>query len=142
MLVAYFAGLGRYLTGDGSAFVTALVSIDTAAPVPDLLATSPLSLPSVATLQTAASTAPTTLILPGTAVVLAVALVVIVGRFGHAWTTWLYALAALAPVVVLAVGALGIPRPLVVDIAGLVVCPMLGAGGFVIDAGRYLFATR
>ncbi|WP_323849372.1 MULTISPECIES: molecular chaperone DnaJ [Haloferax] len=140
--MAYFAGLGRYLTGEGAAFVSALVSIDTAAPVPAALATSPLSLPSVATLQTAASAAPSALILPGTAAVLAVSLVVIVARFGHSWTTWLYALAALVPVVVLAAGALGIARPLVVDVVGLVVCPLLGAGGFVVDAGRYLFATR
>ncbi|WP_323849385.1 MULTISPECIES: molecular chaperone DnaJ [Haloferax] len=128
--------------------MTALVSIDTAAPVPALLAASPLSLPSLAALQAAASSSVSTLLLPsagllpGAALLLAVTLLVVVARFGHSWTTWLYALAATVPVVILAAGAVGVPRPLVVDLVGLVAVPLLGAGGFIVDAGRYLFATR
>ncbi|WP_411968686.1 molecular chaperone DnaJ [Haloferax sp. YSSS75] len=141
-LVGYLAGLGRYLTGEGAALVSALAAIDTSAPTPALLAASPLSLPSIATLQTAASSAPTTLVLPGAALVLAVSLVVVVARFGHSWTTWLYALAAIVPLAILAAGAVGVSRPLVVDVAGLVIFPLLGAGGFTVDVGRYLFATR
>ncbi|WP_394349498.1 MULTISPECIES: molecular chaperone DnaJ [Haloferax] len=141
-LLAYFGGLGWYLVGAGAPFVTAIASIDTAAPVPSLLAVSPLTTPSIAALQTAVSTAPTTLVLPGTAVLLAVSLLGVIARFGHSWTTWLYALAAAVPVVILAAGAIGVARPLLVDIVGLVVCPLVGAGGFVFDAGRYLFATR
>ena len=122
--------------------MSALASVDTAAPLPALLAASPLSLPSIATLQTAVSSSPTTLVLPVTAVLLALSLVVVVARFGHSWTTWLYALAAIVPVAILAAGAVGVARPLVVDVAGLALFPLLGAGGFVVDVGRYLFATR
>ncbi|WP_331457011.1 molecular chaperone DnaJ [Haloferax profundi] len=128
--------------------MTALVSIDTTAPVPTLLAASPLSVPSLAALQAAASSSLSTLLLPsaglvpGVALLLAVSLLAVIARFGHSWTTWLYALAAAVPVAILAAGAVGVARPLLVDIVGLVVCPLVGAGGFVFDAGRYLFATR
>ncbi|KTG16329.1 molecular chaperone DnaJ [Haloferax profundi] len=147
-LLAYLGGLGWYLATDGYAFVTALVSIDTTAPVPTLLAASPLSVPSLAALQAAASSSLSTLLLPsaglvpGVALLLAVSLLAVIARFGHSWTTWLYALAAAVPVAILAAGAVGVARPLLVDIVGLVVCPLVGAGGFVFDAGRYLFATR
>jgi hypothetical protein len=136
-----------YLATDGDAMVQALLAIDTAAPVASVLATSPLSLPSLAALQ-AASSSPSTFLLPsaglvpGAALLLGLSLLVVIARFGHSWTTWLYAVAAIVPVVVLAAGALGFARPLVVDVVGLVVCPLVGAGGFVVDAGRYLFASR
>ncbi|MCO8267580.1 molecular chaperone DnaJ, partial [Haloferax sp. AB510] len=66
----------------------------------------------------------------------------VIARFGHAWTTWFYALAAAVPLALVAAGAVGVGRPLAVDFLGFVVCPLLGAGGFVVDAGRYLFASR
>nr|WP_275039888.1 hypothetical protein [Haloferax denitrificans] len=42
----------------------------------------------------------------------------------------------------MAAGAVGVGRPVAVDLLGFVVCPLLGAGGFVVDAGWYLLASR
>ncbi|RDZ65210.1 molecular chaperone DnaJ [Haloferax sp. Atlit-12N] len=142
-LLAYLGGFAWHLAGDGAEFVTALTSLDTAAPAAGLLALSPLSVPSLATLQTAAATpTPTVLVFPVAAALLAVSLVAVIARFGHAWTTWFYALAAAVPLALVAAGAVGIGRPVAVDLLGFAVCPLLGAGGFVVDAGRYLFASR
>lgn len=141
-LLAYLSAVGWFIGTEGGAFVDALVGIDTAQPVPALLAPSVLSLPSLATLQTAAASAPLTLVLPAASVVLALALLTTVARFGHSWATWLYAVAALAPLALVVAGATGLARPLAVDAVALAVLPVLGAGGFVIDAGRYLWATR
>ncbi|AFK18754.2 molecular chaperone DnaJ [Haloferax mediterranei ATCC 33500] len=141
-LLVYLGSFGWYLSTTGSEFVTALLSIDTGAPVQALLASSPLSLPSIAALQVAASSSPTTLILPVASVLLATTLLAVIGRFGHAWTTWLYALAAIVPVLVIAAGALGFTRPVAIDLFGLVICPLIGGGGFLADAGQYLFASR
>jgi hypothetical protein len=140
-LLAYLGALGWFISTEGMAFVETVVTIDTAAPVPALLAASPLGLPSLAALQTAASS-PTTLVLPGVAVLLALALAGTVAKFGHSWATWFYALAALAPLAVVVVGSVGMARPLAVDIAALAVLPLLGAGGFIVDAGRFLWAAR
>ncbi|WP_058825665.1 J domain-containing protein [Haloferax sp. Q22] len=142
-LLAYLSGFAWHLAGDGAGFVTALASLDTAAPAAGLLASSPLSVPGLATLQTAATTpTPTVLVFPAAAALLAISLVAVIARFGHAWTTWFYALAAAVPLALVAAGAVGVGRPLAVDFLGFVVCPLLGAGGFVVDAGRYLFASR
>ncbi|REA05365.1 molecular chaperone DnaJ [Haloferax sp. Atlit-6N] len=142
-LLAYLGGFAWHLAGDGAGFVTALASLDTAAPATGLLASSPLSLPSLAALQAAASTStPTVLVFPVAAALLAVSLAAVIARFGHAWTTWFYALAATVPLALVAAGAVGVGRPVAVDLLGFVVCPLLGAGGFVVDAGRYLFASR
>ncbi|MFC7204089.1 molecular chaperone DnaJ [Haloferax namakaokahaiae] len=119
-----------------------MISIDTAAPVPALLSVSPLTLPSLAVLQTAAAASPTMLILPGGSVLLALVLVGTVAKFGHSWATWLYALAALAPLALVIAGSVGMGRPLAVDVVALAVLPLLGAGGFIFDAGRYLWAAR
>ncbi|WP_049913404.1 J domain-containing protein [Haloferax prahovense] len=140
-LLAYLGGFAWLLAGDGAGFVTALASLDTAAPAAGLLASSPLSLPSLAALQAAAAT-PTVLVFPVAAALLAVSLAAVIARFGHAWTTWFYALAATVPLALVAAGAVGVGRPVTVDLLGFVVCPLLGAGGFVVDAGRYLFASR
>ncbi|POG55010.1 J domain-containing protein [Haloferax marisrubri] len=142
-LLAYFGGFAWHLAGDGAEFVTALASLDTAAPAAGLLASSPLSVPGLAALQTAAATpSPTVLVFPVAAALLAVSLVAVIARFGHAWTTWFYALAAAVPLALVAAGAVGVGRPVAVDLLGFAVCPLLGAGGFVVDAGRYLFASR
>ncbi|RDZ46779.1 molecular chaperone DnaJ [Haloferax sp. Atlit-10N] len=140
-LLAYLGGFAWLLADDGAGFVTALASLDTAAPAAGLLASSPLSLPSLAALQAAAAT-PTVLVFPVAAALLAVSLAAVIARFGHAWTTWFYALAATVPLALVAAGAVGVGRPVTVDLLGFVVCPLLGAGGFVVDAGRYLFASR
>lgn len=140
-LLAYLGGLAWHLSGDGAGFVTALASLDTAAPAAALLASSPLSVPSVAALQTAAAT-PTVVVLPVAAALLAVSVAGVIARFGHAWTTWVYALAAAVPLALVVAGAVGVGRPVAVDLLGFVVCPLLGAGGFVVDAGWYLFASR
>ncbi|CQR50475.1 MULTISPECIES: J domain-containing protein [Haloferax] len=139
-LVAYLGGFAWHLAGDGAGFAAALASLDTAAPAAGLLASSPLSLPSLAALQAAAT--PAALALPVAAALLAVSLAGVIARFGHAWTTWAYALAAAVPLVLVAAGALGVGRPVAVDLLGFVVCPLLGAGGFVVDAGWYLFTSR
>ncbi|WP_049896142.1 J domain-containing protein [Haloferax volcanii] len=140
-LLAYLGGLAWHLSGDGAGFVTALASLDTAAPAAALLASSPLSVPSLAALQTAAAT-PTVVVLPVAAALLAVSVAGVIARFGHAWTTWVYALAAAVPLALVVAGAVGVGRPVAVDLLGFVVCPLLGAGGFVVDAGWYLFASR
>ncbi|WP_148413262.1 J domain-containing protein [Haloferax sp. KTX1] len=139
-LVAYLGGFAWHLAGDGAGFAAALASLDTAAPAAGLLASSPLSLPSLAALQAAAT--PAALALPVAAALLAVSLAGVIARFGHAWTTWAYALAAGVPLALVAAGALGVGRPVAVDLLGFVVCPLLGAGGFVVDAGWYLFTSR
>lgn len=122
-LLAYLGGLAWHLSGAA------------------LLASSPLSVPSVAALQTAAAT-PTVVVLPVAAALLAVSVAGVIARFGHAWTTWVYALAAAVPLALVVAGAVGVGRPVAVDLLGFVVCPLLGAGGFVVDAGWYLFASR
>ncbi|WP_188423948.1 J domain-containing protein [Haloferax sulfurifontis] len=141
-LVTYLGGFAWHLAGDGAAFAAALASLDTAAPAAGLLASSPLSVPSLAALQAAAATTPTTFVFPVAAALLAVSLAAVIARFGHAWTTWGYALAAAVPLALVAAGAVGVGRPVAVDLLGFVVCPLLGAGGFVVDAGWYLFASR
>ncbi|ELZ59708.1 MULTISPECIES: J domain-containing protein [unclassified Haloferax] len=140
-LLAYLGGLAWHLAGDGTGFVTALASLDTAAPASALLASSPLSVPSLAALRTAAAT-PTVVVLPVAAALLAVSVAGVIARFGHAWTTWGYALAAAVPLALVVAGAVGVGRPVAVDLLGFVVCPLLGGGGFVVDAGWYLFASR
>jgi len=140
-LLAYLGGLAWHLSGDGAGFVTALASLDTAAPAAALLASSPLSVPTLAALRTAAAT-PTVAVLPVAAALLAVSVAGVIARFGHAWTTWVYALAAAVPLALVVAGAVGVGRPVAVDLLGFVVCPLLGAGGFVVDAGWYLFASR
>ncbi|UVE49220.1 DnaJ domain-containing protein [Haloferax larsenii] len=142
VLVSYLGSLGWYVAREGMALVAMLTSLDTAAPAATLLATSPLSFPSVAALQTTAVTSPTMLAVPVTAIVLLVSLFAVVKRFGHAWATWLYVVAAAVPIGIVAAAMLGVPRPVAVDLLGLAVCPVVGAGGFVVDVGRYLWASR
>ncbi|ELZ91536.1 chaperone protein DnaJ [Haloferax mucosum ATCC BAA-1512] len=141
-LLVYAGGFGWHLVGPGSSFLSALASIEMSAPTQTLFASSALSLPTTDALQVAVSSSPTTLVLPVASVLLATSLLAVIARFGHTWTTWLYAVAAVVPAAIIAAGALGYGRPVAVDLVGLVVCPLVGAGGFVIDAGRYLFASR
>lgn len=134
-------GLVWHLLGDGAGFITVPVPPDTATPAAVFLALSSLSMPSVAALQTAVAM-PTVAVLPIAVALLAVSVVGVTVQFGHAWTAWVHTLAAAVSLALVVTDAVGVGRPVVVDLLGFAICPLLGTGGFVVDTGWHLFASR
>ncbi|GAB7093397.1 hypothetical protein JCM30237_05490 [Halolamina litorea] len=142
-LLAYLAGLGIYAAGRQAALRTAVSDL-TANPVGTLLGGFPLASPgryALNAVETATAGTPTLgLLLPVGAAVLPLVVLTAVGRFGRG-AAWVYALPSLAPAVVLGLWFVS-AVPTWAALLGLVVLPVLSGGGFLVDVGRYLRATR
>lgn len=142
-LLAYLGGLGLYAYGRLGA-VRGAISDLTTAPVATLLGAFPLSSPTAYLLDAARAAAngtPTAglLLLAGT-VLLPLVVLTTVGRFGRG-AAWMYALPSLAPAACFGLWYV-LTVPTWLALVGLVVLPILSGGGFLVDVGRYLRATR
>jgi len=142
-LVVYLGGLGAYAMPRQSALRGAVADA-IAAPVPTLLGPFPLSSPTGYLLTAARAVQAGTptlglVLLAGTALLPLVVLTT-VGRFGRG-AAWMYAIPSLGPAVTLAVWPV-VAVPTAAALVGLLVLPVLSAGGFLVDVGRYLRATR
>ena len=109
-----------------------------------LLGAFPLSSPTAYLLDAARAAAngtPTAglLLLAGT-VLLPLVVLTTVGRFGRG-AAWMYALPSLAPAACFGLWYV-LTVPTWLALVGLVVLPILSGGGFLVDVGRYLRATR
>jgi curved DNA-binding protein CbpA len=142
-LLAYLAGLGLYAYTRLGA-VREMISNLAAAPVATLLAPFPLLSPTAYLLDAARAASNGTptlglLLLAGT-VLLPLVVLTTVGRFGRG-AAWMYALPSLAPAIVFGLWyVMAVPTWLA--LVGLIVLPVLSGGGFLVDVGRYLRATR
>lgn len=142
-LVAYLAGIGWYAAPHRETLRGVATALSTT-PVATVTAPFPLPSPTAYLLGTASAAAAGDpgvglLFLVG-AVALPLVVLTAVAQFGHG-SAWIYALASLGPVLPLVaerVAALSTALALV----GLVVLPLFSGLGFLIDVGRYLYATR
>lgn len=142
-LVTYLAGLGLYALPRQAALRGFVGDVMTS-PVPALLGPFPLSSPTqylLGAVQAATTGTPHLgLVLLAGTVLLPLVVLTTVGRFGRG-AAWMYALPSLAPAVCFAVWpAVAVPTWLA--LVGLIVLPILSGGGFLVDVGRYLRATR
>jgi molecular chaperone DnaJ len=137
--VAYLAGVAQYLAANADALSTFLSAV----------AASPTNLPGgsfgvevpTAYLQASLSAPGPALLFPVGLAALPVVFGVVVVKFGQG-TAYLYLLGALAPVAVVAGGAM-VPTALaLLVVLGLVVLPVSGTLLFLGDVGRYLAAAR
>ena len=142
-LLLYLGGLGAYANGQRAA-ASEFVADATAAPLATLLGPFPLGSPTTYLFDavqavTAGAPQPGLALLAGT-VLLPVVVLTTVGRFGRG-AAWMYAVPSLAPAICVAAwSAIAVPTWLA--LVGLVVFPVLSGGGFLVDVGRYLRATR
>jgi molecular chaperone DnaJ len=139
-LVAYLGGLGAYAVQHLAAVQTLATQV-TAAPVPTLTAVGRLPSPTAFALSPVAAQTPTlgAALLAGV-VLLPLVLGTTVARYGRG-SAWLYVLGSTVPVLALAAWMV-IPVPLWAAVLALVAAPVVGAGAFLVDVGRYLSATR
>jgi curved DNA-binding protein CbpA len=142
-LLAYLGGIGTYTAPYGEA-LSGLGTELTTTPTTALTTAFPLPSPSTYVLGTATAAASGEpgvglLFLVG-AVALPVVVLTAVAQFGHG-SAWIYALASLGPVVPLAVEHVA-ALPTALALLGLVVLPLFSGLGFLVDVGRYLYATR
>jgi len=142
-LVTYLAGLGLYGL-PRQAPLQAFVGDVTAAPVSTLLGPFPLSSPTqylLAAVQAATAGTPHLgLVLLAGTVLLPLVVLTTVGRFGRG-AAWMYAIPSLAPAACFAIWPV-VAVPAWLALVGLVILPILSGGGFLVDVGRYLRATR
>ncbi|NHX36243.1 MULTISPECIES: DnaJ domain-containing protein [Halolamina] len=142
-LLVYLGGLVVYALPRQAALRGAVADAMTA-PASTLLGPFPLASPT-AYLLTAARTlqagTPTlgAVLLAGT-ILLPLVVLTTVGRFGRG-AAWTYAIPSLGPAVTLAVWPV-VAVPTWAALLGLIVLPVLSGGGFLVDVGRYLRATR
>jgi molecular chaperone DnaJ len=142
-LLLYLGGLGAYAFPRRSALRSFVADV-TASPVSALTGAFPIVPPSEYVLDAArAATAGTPalglLLLAGT-LLLPLVVLTAVGQFGRG-AAWLYALPSIGPAVCLTLWPV-VAVPPAVALLGLVVFPLLSGGGFLVDVGRYLRATR
>lgn len=142
-LLAYLAGLGLYAYARLGAVRGAINDL-VAAPVATLLAPFPLSSPTAYLLDAARAAAAGTptlgLVLLAGTILLPLVVLTTVGRFGRG-AAWMYALPSLAPAACFGLWYVQ-PVPTWLALVGLIVLPILSGGGFLVDVGRYLRATR
>lgn len=74
------------------------------------------------------------------AVALPLVVLTAVAQFGHG-SAWIYAVASLGPVVPLAAARVASVST-ALALLGLVLLPLFSGLGFLVDVGRYLYATR
>mgnify|MGYP000008807267 CR=1 FL=1 len=142
-LLLYAGGLGAYALPRRAAMRSFLGDV-AASPVPTLLGTFPLSSPTeyvIGAVRAATAGTPTLgLVLLAGTVLLPLVVLTTVGRFGRG-AAWVYALPSIAPALCLAVWPV-VAIPAWGALLGLIVLPLLSGGGFLVDVGRYLLATR
>jgi len=142
-LLTYLVGLGDYAAQHAPRLAELLGALaDT--PVATLAGVYPLPAVSTYVLTavngvTAGAAGPGLLLLFGV-VLLPIVTLTAVAQFGQG-IAWGYALASLGPVLCLAAQA-AVPLQVGVVILGLVLLPLFSGLGFLIDVGRYLWATR
>jgi curved DNA-binding protein CbpA len=142
-LLSYVGGIGAYLSRHSEALGD-LVAAVTTAPAPTLLSQFPLPSPT-AYVRTATDAMAAgepgvgVLLLVGT-VALPVVVLTAVAQFGQG-SAWVYALASLGPPLTL-VASPFLAVPTLLSLLGLVLLPLFSGLGFVVDVGRYLYATR
>ncbi|MFB6220258.1 MAG: DnaJ domain-containing protein [Halolamina sp.] len=142
-LLAYFGGVGAYATPHADA-LNGLVRGLTASPAATLSATFQFPSPTAYVLGAVSAAAsgafePGLLLLVGV-VSLPVVVLTAVAQFGQG-SAWVYALASLGPVLCLAALRF-VALPTAVALLALVVLPLFSGLGFLVDVGRYLWATR
>lgn len=98
-------------------------------------------LPNLVTFVRAAVAMPSpALVLPIGAVLLPLVLGTTVFQYGRGRVTWLYVLGTLCPLAAIAAATTSVPTAL--SLLLLAVLPVVGAGAFLVDVGRYLVRTR
>ena len=142
-LLVYLGGLAAYAYPRLGA-MQGFVADVTASPVSALMGAFPLVPPSeyvLGAVRTATAGTPALglLLLAGT-ILLPLVVLTAIGQFGRG-AAWLYAVPSLGPAVCIAVWTV-VAVPTAVALLGLVVLPVLSGGGFLVDVGRYLRATR
>jgi hypothetical protein len=136
---SYLAGVGQYLAANADALSTFLSAV-LASPANLAGGTFGVEFPLTFLQASLASTGPALLFPVGLAA-FPVVFGAVVLKFGQG-TAYLYLLGALAPVVVVAAGAMMPAVLALLVVLGLVVLPLSGALLFLGDVGRYLAATR
>lgn len=142
-LFVYLGGLGIYALPRQAALRSAVADA-VASPVSTLLGPFPLESPAaylltaVETMQ-AGTPALGSVLLAG-AILLPLVVLTTVGRFGRG-AAWMYAVPSLGPAVTLAIWPV-VAVPTWAALVGLILLPVLSGGGFLVDVGRYLRATR
>lgn len=142
-LLTYLAGVWAYAAPYAET-VAGLVAGLTSTPVATMTSTFPLPSPTgyvLGTVTAAAAGEPGVglLFLVG-AVALPVVVLTAVAQFGQG-SAWIYALASLGPVLPFAAARLA-TLPTALALVGFVVLPLFSGLGFLVDVGRYLYATR
>jgi len=142
-LFVYLGGLGIYALPRQAALRNAVADA-VAAPVSTLLGPFPLEPPAaylLTAVQTMQAGTPALggVLLAG-AVLLPLVVLTTVGRFGRG-AAWMYAVPSLGPAVTLAIWPV-VAVPTWAALVGLILLPVLSGGGFLVDVGRYLRATR
>ncbi|WP_435115509.1 J domain-containing protein [Halolamina sp. C58] len=142
-LLLYAGGLGAYALPQRAA-MRSFVGELTTSPVPTFLGAFPLGSPTeyvLGSVRAATGGTPTLgLVLLAGTVLLPLVVLTTVGRFGRG-AAWVYALPSIAPGLCLAVWPV-VAIPTWGALLGLIVLPLLSGGGFLVDVGRYLLATR
>lgn len=139
-ILGYFAGLGVY-AGHQAATLLSTVTRLQSTPAATLTGAFPLSSPTAFALDPViAGTVTAGAALLAGVVVLPLVVVTTVARFGRG-IAWLYALGSLVPAATLAAWPV-LPTATWLAVVGLVLAPLFGVGGFLVDVGRYLLATR
>lgn len=142
-LLAYLAGVGSYAAPHAetlSVLATELANT----PAATLTAAFPLPSPTSYVLETATAAAAGApgvgLLFVAGAVALPLVVLTAVAQYGHG-SAWIYAVASLGPVVPLAAVRFAW-LPTALALVGLVLLPLFSGLGFLVDVGRYLYATR
>lgn len=134
--LGYAAGLGAFWLSNADA-IRALAASLAAAPTAALASPSGLAVTRFA--AAAVENPGVDALFVAGVVVLPAVLLLTVKRFGHG-TAWLYPLAALGPALAV-LGGPYLPPLAAVDLVLLLVLPIVSAGGFLVDVGRFLFAS-
>jgi molecular chaperone DnaJ len=142
-LLTYFGGIGVYAGPHGDALRELMVNLP-ADPAGTLLTGFPLPSTAAYVLEAVSTAASGT---PGIGLLLVVGLIALPGviltavaQFGQG-SAWVYAIASLGPVLFVVVQPF-VTLPTVVALLGLLVLPLISGFGFLVDVGRYLWATR
>lgn len=138
-LAVYMAGLSQYALANQSA-LDALVGGLASDPAATLVTEAGLSAP-MAFIRAAAAEPSLALLFPVGAAVLPLVLVLTVVRFGKG-AAWLYAFGALSPLAGIAMGEFLPISAAWVDLSLFIVLPVVVTLVFLVDVGRYLWATH
>ncbi|MFC4360137.1 DnaJ domain-containing protein [Halobium salinum] len=135
--LAYLAGVARYVLSSADALAAYVRGVATTPAVASLTADAGLT-GSVAFVREAVATPSADLLFPVGVVALPLVLALTVAQYGRG-KAWLYVVAALAPVALPA--AAGAPTATTLSAVVLLALPVVAAGVFLGDVGRYLLAA-